>query len=720
MRCPFWGGKQASPPPTPEKKPKKAKVSADGVPLRARFLLDDNDNPVSTKATAQNTSVQRGEAPLGTKAGIPPIKIVDYHALIRRPSSQLTDSANKPCACNVDITAAVLPAMTFNTTVTIPGRSGGAALNKPSKSKPLSSLKKQQDTKLTIPVSADLEGDDKGNEASFSRWRDYTNSKFNKILGKGASKDDERDELPIPPSLSRTKYGKKTQETGIGKRSVKKAPMKKTRFLTPYTPIPGSVPPPRSERYAYAPALTDIEYRSKKRFHDKMHKGGLPRPMAGFPYSQPNNPYLHPTDMFNPMMFNPMMGGYPMGTMGMPMGMGMPLASPIPGVMPGMPGVGNLPRGYFGRDHLGRDFAGPGGVGSSQPYRPPDPSALPPMPFGLPFIARPGQEGFDQYGRMLPPALPEGWDGWGRPIVAPGANPPPTQAPPVQPNPPPMAPPTQTRDMPIGPQTGQGVSAYGYPSQTGSQSGPLTSSDQTDRPDQPACFDRPPAKQDSYYRYEPFEAFSFSADMLNHPHQLHLPPSLVNRDVNGQDWGRFIEDLSREALHGATHSLIRQARGEHTGPDPVLSDAVHSLLASWAVAFFAPRGVRVYAAHEGKKVIPPPVEPLAYKRGFSYASEWSDTESSSDDFGFGSEDDEERVARKADIYLPKREREIRRNERRRTRRRERRKGLRDSELRNGERRGNWEIHFVPATPTIWQPGARPRTYGEPVVRLRRS
>jgi len=36
----------------------------------------------------------------------------------------------------------------------------------------------------------------------------------------------------------------------------------------------------------------------------------------------------------------------------------------------------------------------------SQPYRPPDPSALPPMPFGLPFIARPGQEGFDQYGRM--------------------------------------------------------------------------------------------------------------------------------------------------------------------------------------------------------------------------------------------------------------------------------------------------------------------------------
>ena len=42
----------------------------------------------------------------------------------------------------------------------------------------------------------------------------------------------------------------------------------------------------------------------------------------------------------------------------------------------------------------------------SQPYRPPDPSALPPMPFGLPFIARPGQEGFDQYGRMSTSIVP--------------------------------------------------------------------------------------------------------------------------------------------------------------------------------------------------------------------------------------------------------------------------------------------------------------------------
>jgi hypothetical protein len=90
-------------------------------------------------------------------------------------------------------------------------------------------------------------------------------------------------------------------------------------------------------------------------------------------------------------MFGMPFMGMPMPGMGMPMGMAMPMGMPIPGVTPGMPGTGwynSLP-GRFGRDMLGQgesglgspelmvihvDFAGPGGVGSSQPYRPPDPS----------------------------------------------------------------------------------------------------------------------------------------------------------------------------------------------------------------------------------------------------------------------------------------------------------------------------------------------------------
>ena len=147
-------------------------------------------------------------------------------------------------------------------------------------------------------------------------------------------------------------------------------------------------------------------------------------------------------------MFNPYGMGMGMGMpmMGMPMmGMPLPLVQPTPGVIPGQPGMGffnSLP-GRFGRDMLGRGELGEkqggksgraergvfcsarfrgtrwdwvevrssarrrisveadeGMTGFSQPYRPPDPSALPPMPFGLPWVARPGQEGFDAYGRM--------------------------------------------------------------------------------------------------------------------------------------------------------------------------------------------------------------------------------------------------------------------------------------------------------------------------------
>nr|ACZ81451.1 CND01640 [Kwoniella heveanensis] len=312
------------------------------------------------------------------------------------------------------------------------------------------------------------------------------------------------------------------------------------------------------------------------------------------------------------------------------------------------------------------------------------------MPTGLPFVARPGQEGFDQYGRMLPPDLPEGWDGWGRPLVAAGANAPAAPlaaaaagaAPPTQ-TAPPMAmggggmpgATTQTRDMQF-PSTYASSQGRGQIVPSASST---TMSEGTGRPDQPACFDRPPAKADSYYRYDGFEAFSFPAASLNRAHQLHLPPELVSHDVNEEDWMKFIEDLSREALHGAQHALSRQVRGgQGLGPDPILSEAVHSLLASWAVAFFAPRGIKVYAAQDGRKVLPPPVEPLPTKRGFSHAEEWSDDDRSVEDeedeyryahsswrdgsgpgpgFGFGDDSDaenEERQARRMDMYLPRR------------------------------------------------------------------
>ena len=76
---------------------------------------------------------------------------------------------------------------------------------------------------------------------------------------------------------------------------------------------------------------------------------------------------MNPMMMMNPMM-NPMMGmGMGMMGMGMPMmGMGM-----VPGVMPGMAGMGmyNAMPGRFGRDMLGRGLCNPSSIELTNRFR---------------------------------------------------------------------------------------------------------------------------------------------------------------------------------------------------------------------------------------------------------------------------------------------------------------------------------------------------------------
>lgn len=69
------------------------------------------------------------------------------------------------------------------------------------------------------------------------------------------------------------------------------------------------------------------------------------------------------------------------------------------------------------------------------------------------------------------------------------------------------------------------------------------------------------------------------------------------------------------------------------------------------------------------------------------------------------------------MYLPRRERELRKRERQRERRREKRARRKGQFMK--DREGEWEVHFVCVNPTVWQKGARPRTYGEPVMRAGR-
>ena len=193
---------------------------------------------------------------------------------------------------------------------------------------------------------------------------------------------------------------------------------------------------------------------------------------------------------------------------------------------------------------------------------------------------------------------------------------------------------------------------------------------------------------------------------------------------------RFIVDLAREALTEVTHDFSASTRtrtrtrtashnrtsdGRTREPLPVLTDAVHSLLASWAVAYFASRGVRVYATQDGRRVVPPPLEPFSSRQGSSRPDVWSDEE---EEYEEEAQEEEEEEARRNDMYLPRLERDRRRGERARERRRERR--LRDMEsVSRGGRGRAWEVCFECMTPTLWTPGARPRAYGEPALRLRR-
>ncbi|RXK37599.1 hypothetical protein M231_05141 [Tremella mesenterica] len=435
-------------------------------PVKARELdsrtFSSPVGPATSKALSDKLAGVEVQEP-GLKAGIRPIPYIDYTALIRQtPPSTRKYLTAKPKISRS--TSPFQPALTEKSTV----------------GQPLHSILKPTPAPQTIAsLSADLEVDAAGHEHLHATLRDHTGvHRVEQLDGV-----DSGDALGL---LGKDLIPRDTKEKDRDRKKGKKEKKDRDRDWDgggePYIPLGDALPPPRSERYAYPPAPTEIENAARERYANKW-KGAYPPGSQGqvnaqsYPPVQPALfPRPPPTVASRPPMFGPpMMGMYPgmgmgMGMMGMPMmgmgampGMGLPMGAPIPGVMPGMPGMGyynSLP-GRFGRDMLGRDFAGPGGVGSSQPYRPPDPSTLPPMPFGLPFIARPGQEGFDAYGRMIPPELPEGWDGWGRPIV-PGVPQQPPVGPPGPAGPPggPM-PPGQaasggmgfqqpgTRDMPL-------------------------------------------------------------------------------------------------------------------------------------------------------------------------------------------------------------------------------------------------------------------------------
>ncbi|KAI5450328.1 hypothetical protein NCC49_003113 [Naganishia albida] len=306
------------------------------------------------------------------------------------------------------------------------------------------------------------------------------------------------------------------------------------------------------------------------------------------------------------------------------------------------------------------------------------------MPQGLPFVARPPKEGFDAYGRPIPPPAPEGSDGWGRPI--PGANvqfpmmqPPGMPHPGMQPRP----------NMPVQGNTGSRAASPDKPSQSGSDA---------ERPEEPPMFHRAPSTS-AENGYADFEPFAFPANRLRQPGTLRRPHALKDHDIRQDEWGFFIEALAHEALRHV----------DHGNPDhpPRLTKAVHELLRAWQVGYFGPRAVQVYVARDGKKVYEPGFGVPRNRAAPSMRdsrSMYTDTTSYRDVYSDATTTDS------SDIDLHEGRFSARQRAYRRERRRQR---PRDRRARGGDG-GEWEVHFAYTEPTMFKPGLKPRRYGEKV------
>lgn len=388
MKCHFFGSKSSPPPKT--RTIGTTTVETVSYPLLPQSVEEADVNTAVTTAGGPTTkgmgcarsvalTVSSGRMS-GTKAGIRPIPMVDYQALMKRsPLPSQTKPLSPPTVAAApapmpitiaEVTTSPAQAMTVTelrpastVAMTTPGPRTVPPPNAlpPSTAPPPSTLAPTTvameataptGPKTIMTLSAQLDKDSHGNEHLHARWRDHTNANEADV----AIGHDAREHVGIIESRGRTN-------------KERRRPEKRDKFSSPpYRPV-GALPPPMSERYAYPAAPSEIGRQARERLSAKLGRGGAPLPLP-LPHPQlfPRPPPLVgvrppsiPHQMFNPMMLNPMMPGYPMGTMGMPMGMGMPMAAPIPGIMPGMPGVGNLPRGWFGRDQLGRGaHMGPG------------------------------------------------------------------------------------------------------------------------------------------------------------------------------------------------------------------------------------------------------------------------------------------------------------------------------------------------------------------------
>ncbi|KAJ9111272.1 hypothetical protein QFC22_006572 [Naganishia vaughanmartiniae] len=424
-----------------------------------------------------------------------------------------------------------------------------------------------------------------------------------------------------------------------------------------------------------------------------------------------------------PLMPGGMMGLRP-PLLGMGMGMGMPFGG---GMMNGF-NPNALP-GRFGRDVLGRDFAGPGGL--DHPIPETYDQCHKASRSSLDRQKKGSTRTDDRFLRLFPKVsrakgsedgntadccggLVSGFDGWGRPLpgVPNGMFP---MRPPGMPHPgQPGTQPVPERTPSPAPELETSHHNHHHESHDSDPERPeeYVPSRMTEAP---PMFRRPPSN-DERYHYGDFDSFAFSSTRLDRPDRLRRPYQLKDHDVRQDEWSYFIESLSREAYR---HQRPHHHSGDsHTHSHPRLTKAVQDLLRAWQHGYFGPRAVQVYVAKGGKKVydhgygVPFHRAAMSMYDGRSVYTDITRHRGGSysdGDRGSSDEESEDTYDSHEEARFSARERAHRRDKRRR-RARERREERRAAKHGGGVISGEWEVHFEYTAPTVH--GVKSVKYGE--------
>ena len=232
-------------------------------------------------------------------------------------------------------------------------------------------------------------------------------------------------------------------------------------------------------------------------------------------------------------------------------------------------------------------------------------------------------------------------------------------------------------------------------------------------------FHREPIR-DEVNDYRDFSPFSFPSYALAQIHRLRRPPELKHCDVRSDEWAYFIEALEQEAYRFADKSYLSTKGTYHQDDVPLLTEDVHQFLRAWQVGYFGPRGVKIFPAHEGKRLFPPGIPATTHKGwgketaltvvgGPGTVGGMTSSQTVMGDLHSSTSYSSDEVS--DDELSPHRNKARERIKRDRAKRRR----ARQAKLNRSKLDGaveDWEVCFEWTHPTVWRAGMKPLKWGE--------